>query len=277
MAHGLVRAGVRRVRLTGGEPLLHPRAVEMVAYVASLGVDDLALTTNGTRLFALAPRLKSAGLRRITISLDSLDEARFARITRGGDLGRVVAGIHAAIAAGFEEVKINCVVLKGENDAELPAITRWAWSLGIVPRFIELMPIAEGANIIADKLVTANGMRVRLADMLEDEPGTVDPDRGPARYVRSRENPNLRVGFITGTSDTFCDQCDRLRVAADGTLRACLATNAAVGARDLAAGGDLDGIARAVDLAWQQKPDGRVWKGCTEDTAAQVSMRAIGG
>jgi cyclic pyranopterin phosphate synthase len=276
MVAGLVRAGVRRVRLTGGEPLLYPRLAEMIEYVASLGVDDIALTTNATRLDKLAPRLRAAGLQRLTVSLDSLRPDRFWRITRGGDLTKVMAGIDAALAAGFSEVKINCVVLRGENDDELPALTEWAWARGITPRFIELMPIAEGARI-QDKLVTAAEMRTTLAPLLQEEAALVDPERGPAKYVHARGDSKLRVGFITGTSETFCDSCDRLRVAADGTLRPCLATDVGVNAKRAAQSGDLAAINDAVSVAWSMKPDGDTWKGCTEQTAAKVSMRSIGG
>jgi cyclic pyranopterin phosphate synthase len=146
MVRALVRAGVRRVRITGGEPLLHPRVTELVAFVASLGVEDLALTTNATLLEKLAAPLRAAGLRRLTVSLDSLLPERFWRITRGGRLERVLAGIEAARAAGYEELKTNTVVLRGDNDDELEAIVRWAWARGIVPRFIELMRVGEGAN-----------------------------------------------------------------------------------------------------------------------------------
>jgi cyclic pyranopterin phosphate synthase len=277
MMNGLVASGVRRVRITGGEPLLYPRVVEMVTYAASLGLDDLALTTNGTRLDKLAAPLAAAGLERLTISLDSLDPVRFQRITRGGDLRRVQNGIDAALAVGFAEIKINCVVLRGENDDELVALTEWAWERGITPRFIELMPIAEGAKIAASHFVPAAEMRARLASLIEPEEASVDADRGPAKYVHARRSRGLRVGFITGTSDTFCQACDRLRVAADGMLRPCLATDVGVSAKTLAEGGDASSIVDAIQRAWQLKPDGDVWKGCTEETAAKVSMRAIGG
>jgi cyclic pyranopterin phosphate synthase len=277
MIEGLVSAGIRRVRITGGEPLLHPRVVEMVAHVAALGVEDLALTTNATRLSGLAVPLRRAGLRRITVSIDSLDAARFRRITRGGDLAKVLEGIHAALDAGFDEVKINCVVLRGENDDELVAITEWAWQLGITPRFIEVMPIGEGANVVTTHLVTAAEMRASLAGLIEPDRGSVDPDRGPAKYVRARRNPQLRVGFITGTSDTFCEACDRLRVTADGMLRPCLATNDGISGRAAAEAGESEAVSAAIHEAWRQKPDGTAWKGCTEDTARDVSMRATGG
>ena len=277
MVRALVQAGLRRFRITGGEPLLHPRVTELVSFVASLGVEDLALTTNATQLEKLARPLRDAGLRRMTVSLDSLVPERFWRITRGGQLERVLAGIDAALGAGFEELKINTVVLRDDNHDELPAIAQWAWARGIVPRFIEVMRIGEGANLPASKLVGHDEMRASLAHMLCDDPGQRDPERGPAKYVPSRHDPRLRVGFITGTTDTYCGTCDRLRVASDGTLRPCLATNDGVSGMELAQQGDVDGLVAAIGDAWAMKPDGRVWKGCTEDTAADVSMRAIGG
>jgi GTP 3',8-cyclase len=277
MVRALVQAGVRRVRLTGGEPLLHPRVVELIAFIASLGVEDLALTTNATRLEDLARPMRDAGLRRLTVSLDSLKPERFWRITRGGRLDRVVSGIEAARGAGYEELKTNTVVLRGDNDDELADIVAWAWARGILPRFIEVMRVGEGANLPPEKLFPAGEMRERLASVLEDGRGERDPDRGPAKYVRSRVDPRQRAGFITGTTDTYCDTCDRLRVASDGVLRPCLATNDGVAAAPLAESGDVAGLVRAIDDAWSLKPDVRTWKGCTESTAAQVSMRAIGG
>jgi cyclic pyranopterin phosphate synthase len=277
MIRALVNKGVRRVRITGGEPLLHPRVTELVAFVASLGVEDLALTTNATRLAPLAAPLRRAGLQRLTVSLDSLVPERFWRITRGGKLDRVLSGVEAARDAGFDELKINTVVLRDENDDELAALTEWAWARGIVPRFIEVMRVGEGAHLPAAKLVGHEEMRRRLAHLIVDDPGARDPHRGPARYVHARRDPRLRVGFITGTTDTYCATCDRLRVASDGTLRPCLATNDGVSAMELAGQGDVDGLVRAIGEAWALKPDGRTWKGCTEDTAADVSMRAIGG
>jgi GTP 3',8-cyclase len=277
MVRALVEAGVTRVRITGGEPLLHPRVTQLVAFVASLGVEDLALTTNGTLLEKLAAPLREAGLRRLTVSVDSLVPERFWRITRGGRLDRVLAGVDAARAAGFEELKTNTVVLRGDNDDELPAIVEWAWDRGIVPRFIEVMRVGEGANLPPEKLVGQGEMRSRLAHLLVDDAGTRDPGRGPAKYVGARGDVARRVGFITGSTDTYCGTCDRLRVASDGTLRPCLATNDGVSAMDLAQKGDVPGLVRAIGDAWALKPDVRTWKGCTEETAADVSMRAIGG
>jgi cyclic pyranopterin phosphate synthase len=276
MAEGLVRAGVRRVRLTGGEPLLHPAIVEVVAFLRSLGVEDLAVTTNATRLERHARALRDAGLHRINVSLDTLDADRFKRMTRGGKLDTVLRGIEEARTVGFDEIKLNAVVVKGENDAELEAIVRWCWERDIVPRFLEVMHIGEGAKL-KDRVVRASEMRARLAHLLHAGEAVGEKDRGPAKYVVARHDAARKVGFITGTSDTYCKGCDRLRVAADGTLRPCLATNDGVSAARIARDGSVDGIVEAIGEAWAQKPDGEIWKGCTEPDAADVSMRGIGG
>lgn len=277
MLDGLVLAGVRRFRFTGGEPLLSPHVVAAIAHAKSLGAEDIALTTNGTRLTELAAPLRSAGLMRLTLSLDSLDPARFERITRGGKLERVLAGLAAARAVGFDEIKLNCVVLRGENDGELEQLTLFAWKHGLVPRFIEVMAIGEGAKIVGERLVPAAEMLERLAPLLEPARPQVDPDRGPAKYVRSRRDPGLRVGFITGTTDTFCDGCDRLRVSANGMVRPCLAKDDGVSGASAASAGDPESVLHAVREAWLLKPDGREWRGCTEPSAEHLSMRAIGG
>ena len=278
MLEGLAEAGVRRVRFTGGEPLLYRALEEVVAHAARLGFEDIALTTNATRLAARAAALRAAGLHRVTVSLDSLDADRFARLTRGGRLVDVQAGIDAALAARFDEVKLNCVVLRGENDDELEALAHFAWARGIVPRFLEVMAVGEGAHLVARHLVTVREMRERLGALL-DPAATLatDPNRGPARYLPSRQDPRLRIGFISGTSETFCEGCDRLRVAADGFVRPCLSKNDGASARLAAEAGDARAIAATVVRAWDLKPDGRVWKGCTEATAQEVSMRAVGG
>lgn len=277
MFRGLLDAGVRRVRLTGGEPLIHPEIVAIVAELSTMGFEDLSLTTNASQLARLAAPLRRAGLHRINISIDTLDPARFRAVTRGGEIGPVLAGIDAALAAGLSPVKLNTVVLRGVNDDEIEAILEWAWERRMVPRFLELMPIAEGARLVRDHLVTAGEMKQRLAAHILPEEGAVEPGLGPAKYVRSRRDPSLRVGFITGTTDTYCDTCDRLRVSSTGVLRPCLATDDGVDASSAANAGDARGIVDKIDEAWKMKPDGTRWKGCTEESAAGVSMRAIGG
>jgi GTP 3',8-cyclase len=276
MAAGLVRAGVRRVRLTGGEPLLHPAVVEVVEFLGTLELDDVALTTNATRLARYAKPLRAAGLKRVNISLDTLDPLRFARMTRGGKLDVVLRGIDAALQAGFDEIKLNAVVVRDENDAEIESLVRWSWERSIIPRLLEVMHIGEGAKL-KHRVVRATEMRARLAHLVESGDAVGEPNRGPAKYLVARHDPTLKVGFITGTSDTYCKGCDRLRVAADGTLRPCLATNDGLAAGAIARSGSEEDIVTAVHEAWAKKPDGDVWKGCTEPDAASVSMRGIGG
>jgi cyclic pyranopterin phosphate synthase len=276
MVEGLVRAGVRRVRITGGEPLLHKDVVEVVGHIARLPIEDLALTTNATRLAALARPLREAGLARINVSLDTLDAARFHRMTRGGRLDEVLEGIDAALEVGFDETKLNCVVVRGENDGELEALARWSWARGIVPRFLEVMQIGEGARM-KDRVVPGDEIRARLAHLLADEEALRERDRGPAKYVRARHDAGKKIGFITGTTDTYCKGCDRLRVASDGTLRPCLAKNDGLSAEAAARGGDAGDVAELVFDAWRMKPDGDTFKGCTETSAASVSIRQIGG
>ncbi|MBK8251474.1 MAG: GTP 3',8-cyclase MoaA [Polyangiaceae bacterium] len=277
MFEGLKKAGVRRVRLTGGEPLIHPEIVAIVRELSQLGFEDIALTTNASQLAHLAKPLFEAGLHRINISIDTLDPKRFEEVTRGGNLTKVLAGVDAALEAGFAPIKLNTVVLRGVNDDEIESILLWAWERRMLPRFLEVMPIAEGAKLVREHLVPVAEMRVRLAPHLVSDEARVDPGLGPAKYVASRRDPSLRVGFISGTSDTYCDTCDRLRVSSQGVLRPCLATDDGVDASAEAIGGDLHGITRRIAEAWTKKPDGEVWKGCTEETAAHVSMRAIGG
>jgi cyclic pyranopterin phosphate synthase len=280
LVRGLVAAGVRRVRITGGEPLLFRGIVEVVKRIQALGVEDLAMTTNASRLAPLARPLREAGLARINVSIDSLDRDVFARLTRGGDLDEVLEGIDAALDAGFDEVKTNTVVVRGENEREIESIVQWAWSRGITPRFLEVMGVGEGAKLFRTKGVPYAEMRAAVAHLLADTDAAVQKDRGPAKYVASRDGKH-RVGFITGTTDTYCGDCDRLRATSDGVLRPCLSRNDGVSVADV-----LDphatheardaAVAERLADAWSLKPDG-TWKGCTESTAAEVSMRATGG
>jgi cyclic pyranopterin phosphate synthase len=282
LAEGLLLRGVRRFRITGGEPLVHPDVVEIVRAIAALpGVEDLALTTNATRLAELARPLRDAGLRRLNVSIDSLRDDRFAELTRGGRLRDVLQGIETARRVGFDELKTNTVVVAKTNDAsgnddELVSITRWAWSVDATPRFLELMTVGEGAKL-RDRVVPYAAMRAALVDLVADDPLEKPADRGPARYAHARDGSGKQVGFITGTSDTFCDGCDRLRTTSEGALRPCLATTDQVDVSRAIREGDVEGIARGLDAAWEMKPDGKTWKGCTESTAASVNMRATGG
>jgi cyclic pyranopterin phosphate synthase len=216
--------GISKIRLTGGEPLVRPGVVELVRKCARIpGVDDLAMTTNGTLLARYATDLAAAGLRRVNVSLDTLRPARFRRITRCGQIEDVLAGMEAAREAGLEPIKINAVVIRGMNEDEVVDFARKtvdeAWNV----RFIELMPIGiSNLESLISNLVTAAEIRETIeAAMGKLEPAKVSAGNGPARYYRLPGAAGT-LGFITPISEHFCAHCNRLRLTADGQLRPCL-------------------------------------------------------
>lgn len=266
----LARMGIQRVRFTGGEPLVRKDFVRLVELV---DVPELALTTNAMRLAELAGPLHDAGLRAVNVSLDSLDPDRFARLTRGGDLGQVIAGIDAALELGWT-VKLNVVALRGETDEEAPRIVDWAWARGVTPRFIELMPLGEGALLDPSMRVSAAEIQERLGDRI-GVPSASDAVRGPATYF---ERAGRRVGFITPMSHEFCGTCNRVRVTAQGDIRACLASRRASSLRDcMRAGGDDRDLAWMLWSAVQGKAPGHAFLDPQETEHTRVGMSLIGG
>lgn len=241
--------GVRRVRLTGGEPTVRAGFVDLVARLRAVpGIEQVVMTTNGHRLVELAGPLAAAGLHGANISVDTLEPARFAHLTGGGDLARVTAGIDAARAAGLA-VKLNAVALAGTNDHELADLCRFAWDRGVVMRFIEHMPLSAGALYQPARELSAATIRARL----EAAFGPLVPSRrdrgvaGPARYLAVAGDPAREVGIISAMTEHFCDDCNRLRLTADGQLHACLGHDDAVSLRDrLRAGADDDELRAAI-------------------------------
>ncbi|MFW5920770.1 MAG: GTP 3',8-cyclase MoaA, partial [Polyangiales bacterium] len=239
--------GIRRVRFTGGEPLVRKDFVRMVDLVhRTTGLGDLVMTTNATRLGELARPLRDAGLRGVNVSIDTLDPARFRETTRGGELSQVLAGLRAATDVGFE-VKLNAVVLRGVNDDEIERLVDFAWDMDATPRFIELMPLGEAAKLPRDRFTSNDELIARLARtrLSLDTDRARDAGAGPARYLEARDGSGHRVGFISALSDNFCDSCNRVRVTARGDIRACLADRRAVSLRDVMRAGGTD-----ADLAW---------------------------
>jgi cyclic pyranopterin phosphate synthase len=228
-----VRWGIRRIRLTGGEPTLRRGLVELVAALSRLegtaGPVEIVMTTNGERLAELAAPLRAAGLSGLTVSLDSLRADRFAAITRRGDLGRVLAGIEAARTAGFAPIKVNTVAVRGFNDDELADLARFAWHRGMVPRFIEVMPMAGGELFVPGELMSAAHIRDAVAtgigSVLASDDGAGVRGAGPATYVRvaTGEHSGARLGTIGAMTENFCSTCNRLRLSATGQLHGCLA------------------------------------------------------
>lgn len=233
----LAGLGVRRVRLTGGEPTLRPDLLDVVRDVRAVpGIEEIALTTNGFRLDELASPLRAAGVSRLNVSFDSLDGERLARICgRPVRIDRLLAGIEAAAAAGFASVKLNTVVMRGENDAEVGDIVRFAWRTATLPRFIELMPFGAGVPVPAaetKRLLEAQGV-----ELCPDE----TRGWGPAYHMRGRSaDQSGLVGFIAAMTESFCASCNRVRVAADGALRSCLGGRGRLPLRPLLAAGVPD-------------------------------------
>lgn len=221
--------GVTHIRLTGGEPLVRLGIVDLVRLLALIpGIDDLAMTTNGTLLAGCAQQLAGAGLRRVNISLDTLDPQQYQQITRRGHLADALDGIRAARAAGLAPVKINAVIIRGMNDDQILPLAAQAMSDGWHLRFIEWMPLGAATMPSADwRQPVVTGAEIRGA--IEDAFGPLQPDdslagAGPARTWRLPGAAGS-IGFITPVSDHFCASCNRLRLTADGQLRPCLLAN----------------------------------------------------
>ncbi len=216
-----VAEGVTEVRLTGGEPLLRPDAVDIIAAIHSIeNAPEISITTNGIMLPRLAERLAAAGLARVNISLDTLDRARFKEMTRRDRLGDVLDGIDAAKAAGMTPVKINSVLMRGVNDHEAPALLRWAMENDLELRFIEQMPLDAGHTWSREGMVTAAEILATLRSEHELEP-IAGRGAAPAERFLVDGGPHT-VGIIASVTMPFCGACDRLRLTADGQLRSCL-------------------------------------------------------
>lgn len=272
--------GVRTVRLTGGEPLVRKgieRLVDMIRNQA--GIEDIAMTSNASALGKKAKSLAEAGLRRLNISLDSLNPDRFRHMTRGGELARVLEGVDAALEAGFEEVKTNAVVVRGHNDQDLPELVEWAWSKGITPRFIELMPLGEGAKLGRDAVVSVAEMKASLSHLVlpESDPA-YRTDRGPAGYLLAKDGSGHKVGFIGAVTDNFCHRCNRVRVTARGEIRACLASPSGFSLRDAFRAGHSDEqVLGLVEESLFGKREGHEFYVDGVDRHHAVDMSRIGG
>ena len=237
--------GVREIRLTGGEPLVRKNLPELVAMIAAVpGIEDISLTTNGILLLEQVEGLASAGLKRINVSLDTLQPEKYARITRGGNLERVWKGLEQAEALGLNPIKLNAVAMRGVNEDELPALARLSLERSWQVRFIEIMPVknqaawGEGFPPPENSYLPIQEMLQILAP-LGLQPVENGIGSGPAREYRI-PGASGRIGFITPLGDQFCDQCNRLRLTADGHLRPCLLHDVEVPIRDaLRRGEDL--------------------------------------
>jgi cyclic pyranopterin phosphate synthase len=243
--------GTRRIRLTGGEPLVRKDLPQLAQRLANLpGIEDLSLSTNATRLAKHARNLKQTGINRINVSLDTLRADRFKTITQG-KLDKVVDGLMAAKAAGFNPIKINMVVMQGVNEDEVEDMVHFCLQHDFTLRFIETMPVGDTGRAASGQFISLDTIKKRLANQFELLPATM-PGGGPARYVQVA-GTNLRIGFITPLSQHFCDTCNRVRLAVDGTLYMCLGQNDKYELRPLLRAGINDvelqqHILQAIDL-----------------------------
>jgi GTP 3',8-cyclase len=270
------RFGVRKIRLTGGEPTIRRGIVDLVDKLAHVaGIEQVVMTTNGHLLDEMAAPLAKAGLSEVNVSIDTLDSERFAQVTGRGDLARVIAGIEAARAAGLR-VKTNAVALRGVNDDEIVALCEAAWSRGATPRFIEHMPMSDGVLYEKGRRVTAVEIRTAIEAALGSlVPASTDRrDAGPARYWRLARDEHREVGIISAMTEHFCDDCNRLRLTATGALHACLGHDDALGLRDLVRGGATDDdLIRAIGGAVTGKRAGHTF----DDAPPAKHMIKIGG
>ena len=250
--------GVTKLRLTGGEPLVRRNLMSLVRslsrHLATGALRELTLTTNGSLLSKYAQELADCGVRRINVSMDTLDADKFRSITRWGDLSKVLAGIDAAQAAGLA-VKINAVALKGLNEDEIPALMQWCHGRDMALTLIEVMPMGEIGEGRIDQYVPLSMLRTRLATRftLTDLP---DDTGGPARYVRVSETGG-KLGFITPMTHNFCESCNRVRITCTGTIHTCLGHEDASDLRKpLRASENNDLLSETIDRAIGTKPKG---------------------
>jgi GTP 3',8-cyclase len=253
-----IAKGVRKLRLTGGEPLVRRNVMSLVRslsrHLDSGALRELTMTTNGTQLARFAGELRDCGMRRINVSLDTLNPAKFRAITRWGDHDKVLAGVEAARSAGLA-VKINAVALKNMNEDEIPSLMEWAHGKGMALTLIEVMPMGDIGEGRIDQYVPLSLVRARLAQQytLTD---VDDNSGGPARYVRVSETGGT-LGFITPMTHNFCEACNRVRITCTGTLHTCLGHEDASDLRKpLRASPDDELLSATIDRAIGLKPKG---------------------
>jgi GTP 3',8-cyclase len=258
LCSAFVARGVRKLRLTGGEPLVRRGIMTLFSslsrHLKTGALDELTLTTNGSQLGKYAAELKSHGVERINVSLDTLDPDKFRAITRWGDLKQVLAGIDAAQAVGLK-VKINAVALKGVNEDELPDLVAWAHGRGMDITIIEVMPLGDIGDDRLGQYLPLSIVRSRLAARFSME--DIDHQTGgPARYVRVQETGG-RLGFITPMTHNFCESCNRVRITCTGTLYMCLGQEDAADLRTPLRASESDNLIHAaIDEAITRKPKG---------------------
>ena len=260
--------GIRKLRITGGEPLVKSNIVELCRAAAAVdGIEEVCLTTNGTLLPKLAAPLREAGVRRLNISLDTLDAEKFRYITRIGNLEDALAGIEASLEAGFDKIKINSVLIGGFNDDEIPSLAALTQQYPVDVRFIELMPMYDSGDFGPDAFIPYTVVTDRLPDL-----SPLPADGGVAKLYRL---PDARgnVGLISPVSAHFCAECNRIRLTADGKLKPCLHSSDEISLKGL----DYDGMVETLRSAILSKPKWHGELSYTERSHAARNMNQIGG
>ena len=260
--------GIHKLRITGGEPLVKKNIVSICRRAAAVpGITDLAITTNGIGLIELAKPLKEAGLERVNISLDTLDPDKYHRITRIGHLEQALAGIHAALDAGFKKVKINVVLIGGFNDMEIPTLAELTRKYPVDVRFIELMPMYDGGEFGPEVYLPNTVVLERLPELVPQE-----SDGSVARLYRL---PGAlgNVGLISPVSNHFCAECNRLRLTADGKLKPCLHSSDEYSIKGL----DREGMRQQFMAAVGAKPEKHEELSAEHRSQAGRNMNQIGG
>lgn len=278
VAHIFVALGVAKIRITGGEPLIRRGVDQLLMTLGNMpGLRELALTTNGSQLGQRAQALRDTGVNSVNISLDTLKASKFRLLTRTGDLATVLAGIDAAIAAGFERIRLNAVILRGQNDDDILPLTNFAMDKGIDIAFIEEMPLGQ-VNAAGKPLefVASSEIATLLESHYRLTPLASDAQAGPARYWQLG-NTSSRLGLISPHSNNFCASCNRLRVTAEGRLLLCLGNEHSISLRDHLRRGDSDNdIAEYILRALNSKPERHIFDQPDEPQILRF-MNASGG
>jgi cyclic pyranopterin phosphate synthase len=277
IAEAFIARGVRRIRLTGGEPLVRRGVTDLARAIGrhlGSGLDELTLTTNGTRLATEARFLVEAGVKRINVSLDSRDPERFRHITRTGELGKVLSGIAAAKAAGLR-IKINMVGLKGLNEDEIEPMLRWCAAEGHDLTLIETMPLGAIEGDRSDRYLPLDAVRRTLESRYTLVPLS-ERTGGPARYFRVAEL-DAKIGFITPLTENFCAGCNRVRLTAEGQLYLCLGREDRIDLRAALREGGRPALDAAIDRAMAAKPERHAFAIEAAQPAVARHMNVTGG
>ena len=257
VAKAFIELGVKKIRLTGGDPMVRSDVMSLIEKLGALpGLEELNLTTNGAQLDKYAPALKAAGVNRINISIDSLDAERFKRISRVGNLGKVLKGINAARSAGFDRIRLNSVIMRGYNEDEVIPLTEYALNRNIDIAFIEEMPLGEASDHDREDTTCSNDWVRNVIEEKYELLNSTAKTAGPSRYVQVVGKDN-RIGFISPVTHNFCEECNRVRVTVEGRLLLCLGNEHSIDLRAILRDetASFDDLKEAIVASMDIKPE----------------------